>query len=324
MESNAGETVQVSSQDDQLTQSVVIEGDQATVVSADDVNTQIIHISQDGQHYTENVGDGTVITAEGLVTSGQPVAIVSAGSEVGEDGTVTITMVHQMDDSGELHHHEQDEGTEVMEQKVKIMSVTSGQTAAEQIAAALAEAVAGTEEDGAVGGDDSSQEGHQIVLEDESSMSAMDVEVSQEPWNEEGCLVCNKDIKFDDPVQLSKPVNVKLKEFFLEYLAVGDNVQLENENVFPFCEPCAADLEKLMNINKKIEYMHKEFNKLRDEVAKKAVKTYITRSKPEWLEDDLRTEAYGNFFPDGEKPKTHKEQLLEGIAYILLTELMIL
>ncbi len=63
MESNAGETIQVSSQDDQLTQSVVIEGDQTTVVSADDAhmttdgNTQIIHISQDGQHYSENVGE---------------------------------------------------------------------------------------------------------------------------------------------------------------------------------------------------------------------------------------------------------------------------
>lgn len=294
---------------EQLTQPIVIE---TTEHSQSDGETQIIQIAQETTHLPD--GTTVITTEDGLVSAGQPVHIVSTAGEVGEDGTVTITMVQTLDENGQIqHHHEQEEGAEMMEQKVKIMSVTSGQTAAEQIAAALAEAVAGTEDEGQVA-DETNQEGHQMLIEDESSMSAMDAEVSQEPWNEEGCLVCNKDIKFDDPVQLAKQVNTKIKEFFLEYLAVGDNVQLENENIFPFCETCAVDLEKLMNINKRIENMHKEFNRLRDEVAKKAVKTYITRSKPEWLEDDLRTEAYGNYFPEGEKPKTHKEQLLEGKA----------
>lgn len=259
-------------------------------------------------------GDGSVLVPEG----GQPVTLVSTGGEVGPDGTVTITMVEAVDGATSEIHVQQEEVADAVEQKVKIMSVTSGQTAAEQIAAALAEAVAGTEEEGqivaTVEGDEGQQEEQDHLMEDESSMVSPEdeAEQNQEPWNEEGCLVCNKDIRFDDPVQISKPVNSKLKEFFLEYLAVGDNVQLENDNVFPFCESCAADIEKLMNINRKIEFMHKEFNKLRDEVAKKAVKTFITRAKPDWLEDDLRTEAYGSYFPEGDKPKTHRDQLLEG------------
>jgi len=127
------------------------------------------------------------------------------------------------------------------------------------------------------------------------------------PWNEQGCIICNVDLSVEDMANPAVKNHEKMKEFFLEFFSVGDQINMDEEMTFPFCVKCAEDMESLMGINHKIEFMHKQFNKVRDSLAKKAIKTFLVRTKPNCLEEDIKSESYG--YMDEEHKKPYKEQM---------------
>ncbi|CAG7829480.1 unnamed protein product [Allacma fusca] len=106
------------------------------------------------------------------------------------------------------------------------------------------------------------------------------------PWNQNNCIVCNISLE-NSPVVLQNGIegNVKLKKFFLEYLGVSEPIEFSDDTSFPFCFPCAEDVDKLMALACKIEFMDLQFEKLRDTLARKTVKTYLCRNRPDILED---------------------------------------
>ena len=107
-------------------------------------------------------------------------------------------------------------------------------------------------------------------------------------WNKNNCIVCNvgmESVDAADPNQVEG--NKKLKKFFLEYLGVNETAELtQSDDTFPFCASCADDLDKLMALACKIEFMDLQFEKLRDTLARKTVKTYLCRTRPEMLNED--------------------------------------
>lgn len=128
------------------------------------------------------------------------------------------------------------------------------------------------------------------------------------PWNEQGCIICNVDISIDDPTNQA-PKSEQLKDFFLEFFSVGDQISLEDENAFPFCSNCAKEMDELLTVSQNIESMHKQFNKVRDSMAKKAIKTFLIRTKPNCLEEDAKQENYG--FLDEEQKKSYKDSMFQ-------------
>lgn len=142
------------------------------------------------------------------------------------------------------------------------------------------------------------------------------VEVVNPPWNEQGCIICNVDITINDPSN-SVTKSEQLKDFFLEFFSVGDQISLEDENTFPFCQKCAEEMDGLLVVSQNIESMHKQFNKVRDSMARKAIKTFLTRTKPNCLEEDAKAENYG--FLDEEQKKSYKDQMFQREYCIMIS-----
>jgi len=138
-----------------------------------------------------------------------------------------------------------------------------------------------------------------------------EMDMDDEPvWNESGCIICNVDITLThSPENVSKEKR-KLKMFFLEAFAVGDQIHLEEEHIFPFCKQCGEEIEQLMSISNKIDFMNKQFNKLRDSIAKRSCNTFLCRTNPKLLEEDMRSEKFPD--PDNPTKQSYQEKLFNS------------
>jgi hypothetical protein len=272
--------------------------------------TQKIEVDEMESHQEEGESAELVVHVHDTMVETEPSAADLIESQ--------MEILHQSDHTiEEQQHHEQEH------QQIIILETSGGDTVQQQSAV---DSILPHESEEA--GGDSGHGQVQVHISDDSPAVLLGLEdpivkdsmgesnTESSPWNEQGCIVCNIDISIEHPPASVSKNQEKIKEFFLEFFSIGDQISLDHENAFPFCQKCAEDMESLMGINHKIEFMHKQFNKVRDSLAKKAIKTFLVRTKPGCLEEDTKAETYGYMDEDQKKP--YKEQMFSRMFFILL------
>jgi hypothetical protein len=114
------------------------------------------------------------------------------------------------------------------------------------------------------------------------------------PWDDTtACIVCNSEIRGGEVGPKRQPSeNLKLKQYFCDMMGVsggeGSEMNFEEQDSFPFCGKCSGEVMQLMNIGAKIEFMYKQFDKLRDSIAVRSVSTFFARTKPDLVQRVVR------------------------------------
>jgi hypothetical protein len=103
--------------------------------------------------------------------------------------------------------------------------------------------------------------------------------------------VCQAEINFILPPTVSKEWRCKVKEFFFKHFPVAEFVPGGSMD-FPFCFPCAKQLDKLVTIESEAEMLAAKFKSLKDGMVSRSAEAYLNRVKSEGSFSEM---GRGNF-----------------------------